>query len=260
MSATDTYSKSIDGNLDPREVERFAALASKWWDKSGKFRPLHQIGAARLSFIREAVTGHFLIDGRKVRALTGLSILDIGCGGGLISEPLARLGGLVTAIDPAEENIEVARFHAKEQGLKIDYRTARVEQIAQGGKLFDVAVCLEVVEHVPDPAALIASCAETVRPGGLLIMSTINRTMKAYGLAIVAAENLLGWLPQGTHRWERFVTPQELEAGFHDAGLENVRFSGLVFNPLRDRWTLGSDTDVNYIAAAEKPAAAEQVA
>ena len=260
MSATDTYSKSIDGNLDPREVERFASLASKWWDKSGKFRPLHQIGAARLSFIREAVTGHFLIDGRKVRALTGLTILDIGCGGGLISEPLARLGGLVTAIDPAEENIEVARFHAKEQGLKIDYRAARVEQIAQGGKLFDVAVCLEVVEHVPNPEALIASCAETVRPGGLLIMSTINRTMMAYGLAIVAAENLLGWLPQGTHRWERFVTPQELEAGFHDAGLENVRFSGLVFNPLRDRWTLGSDTDVNYIAAAEKPAAAEQVA
>ena len=258
MSAADTRETPTNGNLDPQEVERFAALASKWWDKSGEFRPLHQIATARLSFIREAVTGHFLIDSRKVRALTGLSVLDIGCGGGLISEPMTRLGGVCTGIDPAEENIAAAQLHAREQGLTIDYRATTVEQVAQSGERFDVAVCLEVVEHVPDPAALIASCAQTVRPGGLLIVSTINRTMKAYGLAIVAAENLLGWLPQGTHQWERFVTPEELESSFRQAGLENARFSGLVFNPLSDRWGLGADTSVNYIAAAEKPEALEQ--
>ena len=258
MSATDIRGEQVGSNVDPREVERFAALASKWWDKTGEFKPLHQIGAARLSFIREAVTGHFMVDSRKVRALSDLRILDIGCGGGLISEPLARLGGTVTGIDPAEENIAAARLHAEGQGLAIDYRPTRVEQVAESGARFDVAVCLEVIEHVPDPAALIASCAETVRPGGLLVVSTINRTMKAYGLAIIAAENLLRWVPRGTHQWDRFVTPQELEAAFADAGLKHVRFSGLVFDPLRDRWTAGSDTDVNYIASAEKPMTTDQ--
>ena len=258
MSATEIRGEQVGGNVDPREVERFAALASKWWDKTGEFKPLHQIGAARLSFIREAVTGHFMVDSRKVRALSDLRILDIGCGGGLISEPLARLGGTVTGIDPAEENIAAARLHAEGQGLAIDYRSTRVEQVAESGERFDVAVCLEVIEHVPDPAALIASCAETVRPGGLLVVSTINRTMKAYGLAIIAAENLLRWVPRGTHQWDRFVTPQELEAAFADAALEHVRFSGLVFDPLRDRWTAGSDTDVNYIASAEKPMTTDQ--
>lgn len=258
MSATEIRGEQVGGNVDPREVERFAALASKWWDKTGEFKPLHQIGAARLSFIREAVTGHFMVDSRKVRALSDLRILDIGCGGGLISEPLARLGGTVTGIDPAEENIAAARLHAEGQGLAIDYRPTSVEQLAESGERFDVAVCLEVIEHVPDPAALIASCAETVRPGGLLVVSTINRTMKAYGLAIIAAENLLRWVPRGTHQWDRFVTPQELEAAFADAGLKHVRFSGLVFDPLRDRWTAGSDTDVNYIASAEKPMTTDQ--
>ncbi len=260
MSSADSYGTPTGRNLDPQEVERFAALASKWWDKSGEFRPLHQIATARLSFIREAVTEHFLIDSRTVRALTGLSILDIGCGGGLVSEPLTRLGGLVTGIDPAEENIKAARLHAQEQGLNIDYRATTVEQIAQRGERFDVAVCLEVVEHVSDPLALITSCAETVRPGGLLVVSTINRTIKAYGLAIVAAENLLGWLPKGTHQWERFVTPEELETSFRKAGLEKTKTSGLVFNPLSDRWVLGADTEVNYIAAAAKPETIQQVA
>ena len=258
MSATEIRGEQVGGNVDPREVERFAALASKWWDKTGEFKPLHQIGAARLSFIREAVTGHFMVDSRKVRAFSDLRILDIGCGGGLISEPLARLGGTVTGIDPAEENIAAARLHAEGQGLAIDYRSTSVEQVAESGERFDVAVCLEVIEHVPDPAALIASCAETVRPGGLLVVSTINRTMKAYGLAIIAAENLLRWVPRGTHQWDRFVTPQELEAAFAGAGLKRVRFSGLVFDPLRDRWTAGSDTDVNYIASAEKPMTTDQ--
>ncbi|MCH9808243.1 MAG: bifunctional 2-polyprenyl-6-hydroxyphenol methylase/3-demethylubiquinol 3-O-methyltransferase UbiG [Alphaproteobacteria bacterium] len=241
------------GNVDPREVDRFAALASKWWDTNGEFRPLHQIGPARLSFIRDAVTGHFRIDSRTVRAFSGLKILDVGCGGGLISEPMARLGGSVTGIDPAAENIAAASAHAGDQGLAIDYRAVRVEDLAEAGEQFDVVVCLEVVEHVPDPAAFLATCAKTVRPGGLFITSTINRTVKAYGLAIFAAEHVLRWLPRGTHQWERFVTPDELTEALTECGLENIRFSGLGFDLLQDRWQLVSDTDVNYIASAEKP-------
>lgn len=242
-------------NLDSREVERFAAISSKWWDKEGEFRPLHQIGAARLSFIREAVSDHFGIDPRKIRALDGLKVLDVGCGGGLISEPMARLGGAVTGIDPGEENLAVASAHAAGQGLAVDYRAARVEDLAAAGETFDVTVCLEVIEHVPDPQTFIRSCAETVRPGGLLIISTINRTLKAYGLAIVAAEHLLRWLPRGTHQWERFVTAEELKAALEACGLERPRTAGLVYDPLRDRWSVGSDIDVNYIAAAAKPEA-----
>ena len=240
-------------NLDKREVNRFAAIAKKWWDKAGEFRPLHQIGAARLSFIRDAITEHFAVDPRQIRALDGLKVLDVGCGGGLISEPMARLGGVVTGIDPAEENIAVARAHAKDQGLSIDYRSRRVEELAKAGELFDVTVCLEVIEHVPDPASFIASCAETVRPGGLLIVSTINRTMKAYGLAIVAAEQLLKWLPAGTHQWDRFVTADELQSALEACGMECPQMAGLVYDPLQDRWLVGSDTDVNYIASAGKP-------
>lgn len=241
------------GNVDTREVDRFAAISSKWWDANGDFKPLHQIGAARLTFIREAVSGHFMADARKIRVLQGLKVLDVGCGGGLISEPLARLGGVVTGIDPAEENIAVARAHAESQGLDIDYRAARVETIAASGELFDVTLCLEVIEHVPDAAGLVATCAKTVRPGGLIIFSTINRTLKAYGLAIVTAEHVLGWLPKGTHQWNRFVTPEELKSAFHACGLQDVRFAGLIFDPLRDLWSVGSDTDVNFIASAEKP-------
>jgi len=240
-------------NLDSREVDRFAALSSKWWDQEGEFRPLHQIGTARLSFIRDAVGDHFGIDPRKVRALAGLKVLDVGCGGGLICEPLARLGGSITGIDPGEENIAVASAHAKEQGLAIDYRATRVEDLAAAGELFEVTTCLEVIEHVPDPTALVAACAKTVRPGGLMIVSTINRTLKAYGLAIIAAEHLLGWLPKGTHQYERFVTSEELKAALRDCGMENPRLAGLVYEPLRDRWSVCNDTDVNYIAAAAKP-------
>lgn len=246
---------SPQDNIDPAEVERFAALASRWWDTGGAFRPLHQIGAARLAFIRDAVTGHFGRDPSRIRILDGLRILDVGCGGGLISEPLARLGGKVTGIDPADENIGAARSHAQAAGLAIDYRAQRVEDVAASPERFDVVVCLEVIEHVPDPKRFLGACADTVRPGGLLIVSTINRTTKAYGLAIVAAERVLRWLPPGTHQWERFVTTEELGDMLEAHGLEAPRLAGLSYDPLRDRWTVSGDTDVNYIAAAAKPMA-----
>jgi 2-polyprenyl-6-hydroxyphenyl methylase/3-demethylubiquinone-9 3-methyltransferase len=238
--------------LDPGEVARFQALAKSWWDPTGKFRPLHQIGPVRLEFIRDEATRHFGREAGGLRPLSGLRILDVGCGGGLIAEPLCRLGAHVTAIDPGARNIEIARSHAEPQGLAIDYRVATVEELE--GESFDAVVCLEVVEHVPDVGAFVASCARHVRPGGLLILSTINRTAKAYALAIIGAEYVLGWLPRGTHQWDRFVKPDELAGHLTAAGLAVPRFSGFVYDLFRDRWSLSQDTDVNYLASAAKPA------
>jgi 2-polyprenyl-6-hydroxyphenyl methylase/3-demethylubiquinone-9 3-methyltransferase len=185
--------------------------------------------------------------------MAGLTVLDIGCGGGLTAEPLARMGASVTAIDPAEESIEAARRHAEPQGLAIRYRTGRAEDLLAEGASFDIAVCLEVLEHVPDPQAFLNTCASLVRPGSLMILSTLNRTLKAFALAIVGAEYILRWLPPGTHQWERFVTPADLARYLAGAGLAAVEFRGLVYNPFTDRWSLGADTDVNYLAAAAKP-------
>lgn len=240
------------GTLDPAEVERFSRLAAQWWAPDGKFRPLHKLGPARLAYIRREIERHFTLAPGGTRPLIGLSMLDVGCGGGLIAEPLARLGATVTGIDPAEESIGVARAHAGTQGLAIDYRAARVEDLAAAGDQFDVVTCLEVVEHVPDVAAFLATCARLVRPGGLMVLSTINRTMKAYALAIVGAEYILRWLPVGTHQWDRFVTPEELTRHLTAADLAAPAFEGLVFDPLRDRWSLGKDLDVNYMACAGK--------
>lgn len=240
------------GNLDPKEVERFQALAKAWWDPTGKFRPLHQIGPARLTFVRDELTRHFGREAGGLRPLKDLKVIDVGCGGGLMSEPLARLGARVTGIDPGEKNVAIARGHAEPQGLAIDYRVATVEELVAANEQFDAVVCLEVVEHVPDVAAFIKACADLVRPGGILVLSTINRTMKAYLLAIVGAEYVLGWLPRGTHQWERFVTPDELSRHVSAAGLAAPRFMGFVYNPLRDVWSLAADTDVNYLASATK--------
>lgn len=242
------------GNLDPKEVERFQALAKAWWDPTGKFRPLHQIGPARLTFVRDELTRHFAREAGGLRSLKELAILDVGCGGGLMSEPLARLGARVTGIDPGEKNVAIARGHAEPQGLPIDYRVATVEELVAAGEQYDAVVCLEVVEHVPDVAAFVKACADLVRPGGILVLSTINRTMKAYLLAIVGAEYVLGWLPRGTHQWERFVTPDELSRHIAAAGLAAPRFMGFVYNPLRDEWSLAPDTAVNYLASSPKSA------
>jgi 2-polyprenyl-6-hydroxyphenyl methylase/3-demethylubiquinone-9 3-methyltransferase len=239
--------------LDREEVDRFARLASEWWDPTAKFRALHKIGPARLTFLRDEMVRHFRLAGGGLRPLAGLRVLDVGCGGGLICEPLARLGARVTGLDPAPETIEAARRHAAGQGLDIDYRAGRVEELAASeAEAFDAVTCLEVVEHVPDPAAFLAACAGLLRPGGLMLLSTLNRTLKAYLLAIIGGEYVLRWLPVGTHQWERFVTPDELGRYLAAAGLSAPAIKGLVYNPFADAWSLGGDTDVNYMAAAAK--------
>jgi 2-polyprenyl-6-hydroxyphenyl methylase / 3-demethylubiquinone-9 3-methyltransferase len=240
--------------LDQDEVDRFARLASEWWDPAGKFRTLHQIGPARLGYIRDELVRHFQLPAGGMKPLAGLTLLDIGCGGGLICEPLARLGGRVTGLDPGNENIEAARQHAAGQGLAIEYINATVEDLQRQGRTFDAVSCLEVVEHVPDVGAFLKSCAALVRPGGLMLLSTINRTMKAYLLAILGAEYLLRWLPVGTHQWDRFVTPDELAGHLSGAGLGEFACAGLVYNPLADTWSVAGDTDVNYLARAAKAA------
>jgi 2-polyprenyl-6-hydroxyphenyl methylase/3-demethylubiquinone-9 3-methyltransferase len=256
MIRTESESKpqpAPSGNVDAAEVARFQALAKAWWDPTGKFRPLHQIGPARLTFVRDELTRHFGRAAGGLRPLEDLSVLDVGCGGGLMSEPLARLGARVTGIDPGAQNIAIARAHAEPQHLAIDYRVATVEDLVAAGERFDAVVSLEVVEHVPDVAAFVKACAELTRPGGLVVFSTLNRTLKSYALAIVAAEYVLGWLPRGTHQWERFVTPDELAAHAAAAGLGPPRFMGLVYSPLKDEWRLAPETDVNYLASAARP-------
>ncbi len=249
-----TPSTTAEQNVDPAEVERFRRMASEWWDPHGKFKPLHKLGPARLKFVRDELVQHFGLAPNTLKPLTGLKVLDVGCGGGLVSEPLARMGGKVTGIDPGRENVEAARAHAEPQGLTIDYRIAMIEDLVAAGESYDAVVCLEVVEHVPNVGAFIAMLSKLVRPGGALVLSTINRTIKSYALAIVAAEYILGWLPRGTHQWERFVTPDELARFATAAGLSSAKFSGLVFDPLRDAWSLSTDTDVNYMAKVARPA------
>jgi 2-polyprenyl-6-hydroxyphenyl methylase / 3-demethylubiquinone-9 3-methyltransferase len=251
--ARQTSAKSTR-TLDPAEVERFRRMADEWWDAKGKFRPLHKLGPARLTFIRDEIVRHFQFGSGGLKPLAGLSVLDIGCGGGLVSEPVARMGAKVTGLDPGEENILAARAHAEPQGLSIDYRIGLVEDLAAAGDLFDAVLCLEVVEHVPDVGAFVKTCARLVRPGGVLILSTLNRNLKSYALAIVAAEYVLGWLPRGTHQWDRFVTPDELARYLANAGMSTPRFGGMAYTPLSDTWRLTTDTGVNYLAASARPA------
>jgi 2-polyprenyl-6-hydroxyphenyl methylase/3-demethylubiquinone-9 3-methyltransferase len=240
--------------LDTEEVARFGAQAADWWNPRGNFAPLHKLGPARLTYIRDQAINHFSLPPDARSPLVGLTALDIGCGGGLVAEPLARLGAAVTAIDPAPENVAAARHHMMSQGLTIDYRAATVEQLSATTQQFDLVVCLEVVEHVPDVPAFLATCANLVRPGGLIVLSTLNRTLKSYALAIFGAEYVLRWLPRGTHRWDRFVTPDELGSGLRAAGLQPGSPRGLVYRPLVDLWELAADTGVNYFLTASRPA------
>jgi 2-polyprenyl-6-hydroxyphenyl methylase/3-demethylubiquinone-9 3-methyltransferase len=244
-----------DATLDAEEIRRFSAIAAEWWDPNGKFRPLHQIGPPRLSFIRNAAITHFGRDAAGLRPLAGLTVLDVGCGGGLVSEPLCRMGAKVTGIDPSERNIAIAKSHAEPQHFAIDYRPVRVEDLVAAGEQFDIVACLEVVEHVPDPGKFMAECAALVRPGGLAIFSTLNRTFKSWALAIVGAEYVLGWLPRGTHQWDRFITPDEMTRYSTAAGLTVPRFEGIAYSPMHDVWSLAPETEVNYLAVMSKPPA-----
>ncbi|MFN4309424.1 MAG: bifunctional 2-polyprenyl-6-hydroxyphenol methylase/3-demethylubiquinol 3-O-methyltransferase UbiG [Ferrovibrio sp.] len=241
-------------SVDPAEIERFSAMAAEWWDPQGKFRPLHKFNPVRLAFIRDRIAAHFGRDVTVKAPLSGLRLLDIGCGGGLVAEPMARLGASVLGADAAERNIGVARAHAAESGLGIDYRCTSAEALAAAGERFDVVLTLEVVEHVADLNGFLSSCGQMVKPGGLLIAATLNRTLKAYALAIVGAEYILGWLPRGTHDWKKFVQPHELAQGLRQAGLTMQDVTGVSYDPLADRWSISGDTDVNYMMVAVKNA------
>jgi 2-polyprenyl-6-hydroxyphenyl methylase/3-demethylubiquinone-9 3-methyltransferase len=241
-------------SVDRDEVARFAALADEWWNPRGKMAPLHKFNPVRLGFIRDQACAQFGRDGSALDCLKGLMFLDVGCGGGIVSEPLARLGGKVTGIDPAEENIEAAKLHAEKNTLSIDYRATTVEALAETPATFDVVIASEVVEHVSDLDFFIGRCAALVKPGGLMVVTTINRTLKSFALAIVGAEYVLRWLPVGTHRWEKLVTPAELEAALKAGGLAVAEESGIMYDLFRDEWRRSDDMDVNYMFAAEKRA------
>lgn len=243
---------SLGSTVDPAEIEKFRRMAEEWWDPRGKFRPLHRFNPVRLGFLKERLCRHFDRDPKADRPLAGLRLLDIGAGGGLVAEPLARLGAEVVGIDATARNVEVAKIHAAESGLAIDYRHAAAEDLAEAGESFDAVLALEIVEHVASLDAFVAASARMVRPGGLMVVATLNRTMKAFALAIVGAEYVLRWLPRGTHDWKKFVRPSELEAAMRASGLTLTETVGVAFNPILDRWSLGSDLDVNYLAVATK--------
>ena len=236
--------------IDPAEVARFSALAAEWWNPHGKFGVLHKFNPVRLTYIRDEAAAHFGRDSRGTKPFAGLRLLDIGCGGGLLSEPMARLGFDVLGADASEKNIKTAATHATENELAIEYRATTAEALAAAGEQFDVILNMEVIEHVADLNLFVASCASMLKPGGLMFVATINRTAKAYALAIVGAEYVLGWLPKGTHDWNKFVKPLELDTALSRAGLDMAKETGVMFNPLTGGWMLASDTDVNYMVVA----------
>src|SRR5215831_13695182 len=241
-----------DSTVDAAEVGRFSRLAGEWWDPRGKMAVLHKFNPVRLAYIRDAACRQFGRNASHPPCLEGIRILDIGCGGGILCEPLARLGAGVVGADPSPDNIKAAELHAERCGLTIDYRVTAAETLANAGERFDVVLAMEVVEHVADMGLFVRCCAEMVKPGGLMIAATLNRTLKSFALAIVGAEYVLRWLPRGTHRWDKFVSPRELEHAMGQAGIRVIGETGVIYNPLADQWQLSSDMDVNYMLTAEK--------
>ncbi len=243
-------------SIDPKEVEQFSRIAAEWWDPKGKFAPLHKFNPVRLSFIRDQVQARFGRDPKAIRPFEGLRLLDIGCGGGLLCEPMTRLGFQVTGVDASDRNIGTASAHAAEQGLAIDYRATTAEDLlAAGERPFDVILNMEVIEHVADPGAYLRDCARLLAPGGLMIVATLNRTLKALALAKIGAEYVLRWVPAGTHDWNKFLKPEELR-GFLDGEPVAVQGPfGVAFNPLTDRWVRSSDCDINYMVTVTRDAA-----
>ena len=242
------------GTIDHDEVARFSRLSGQWWDARGPMAALHKFNPVRLGYIRDRAAAYFGRDPKRLDSLAGLRILDIGCGGGILSEPLARLGAAVVGADPSASNIAVAQHHAAQSGLAIDYRCTTAEALAEAGECFDLVLAMEVVEHVADVGLFVDVTAAMVKPGGLMVVATLNRTMKSFALAIVGAEYILRWLPRGTHQWEKFVTPNELEIAIEQSGLRLTDETGVMYNLFADRWQLGKDMDVNYMVVAEKAA------
>lgn len=252
--ADDTHRSDTvaDATVDAVEVGRFSRHAGEWWDPHGKMAVLHRFNPVRLAYIRDAVCRQFRRNTSHPPYLDGIRILDIGCGGGILCEPLARLGATVVGADPSPDNIEAAKLHAERGGLVIDYRVTAAEALADADERFDVVLAMEVVEHVADVRLFVRRCADMVKPGGLFIAATLNRTFRSFALAIVGAEYVLRWLPRGTHQWDKFVTPAELENAMVRAGIRVIDETGVVYNPLADQWRLSSDMDVNYMLTAEK--------
>lgn len=241
-------------SIDTAEIAKFEAMAQEWWDPKGKFRPLHMMNPVRLDYIVTQISAEFGRDRNSLRPFEGLRILDIGCGGGLIAEPMARLGAQVVGADAAAGNISVASLHAEQHGLTIDYRATTAEALAQAGEAFDVVLALEIVEHVADPADFISTCFDLLRPGGLAVCSTLNRTPKSFAAAIIGAEWIMRWLPKGTHDWSRFITPDELTGMMAESNLHPIDATGMVFNPVSWGWSLSErDLAVNYAIAARRP-------
>jgi 2-polyprenyl-6-hydroxyphenyl methylase / 3-demethylubiquinone-9 3-methyltransferase len=238
--------------IDPAEVARFEKIADTWWDPKGPMAVLHKFNPVRLAYVRDAICAHLGRDPGGLDPLADLTILDVGCGGGVLSVPMARLGAKVTGIDPAPTNVAVASLQAERFGLGIDFRNSTVEAEVAAGRTYDVVLAMEVVEHVADVDFFVASCCAAVKPGGLLVMATLNRTLKSFALAIVGAEYVLRWLPRGTHNWDKFVTPHELGDAIARHGMREGDARGVVYNPFRDVWSLSSDTDVNYMLTATK--------
>jgi 2-polyprenyl-6-hydroxyphenyl methylase/3-demethylubiquinone-9 3-methyltransferase len=233
-------------------VAKFTRLAAEWWDPNGKFRPLHEFNPVRLKFIRAAAADHFARDEKNLKPFEGLRLLDVGCGGGLLSEPMARIGFTVLGVDPSEKNVKTACAHSADLGLALNYRAATAETLAEEGATFDVILNMEVVEHVADLGGFLRACGALLKPGGFMLVATLNRTLKSLALAKIGVEYVLRWLPAGTHDWNRFVTPAELERLLQSAGLRVTRAQGVSFDPLRWEWRLSSDTDVNYMVVAER--------
>jgi 2-polyprenyl-6-hydroxyphenyl methylase/3-demethylubiquinone-9 3-methyltransferase len=245
---------TASSTVDESEVARFAAMAAEWWDPRGPMGMLHKLNPTRLAYIRDTACQKFGREPKRPRCLESLRILDIGCGAGILCEPLTRLGASVVGADPAAANIAAAQVHAEQTGLAVDYRATTAEALAEAGERFDIVLAMEVVEHVADLDAFVRCCAGMVVPGGLMLTATINRTLKSFALAIVGAEYILRWLPRGTHAWDKFATPDELKAALTRAGLKTIDARGVIYNILTDGWQLSSDMDVNYMLTAERPA------
>jgi len=240
--------------INDAEVAKFTAMAAEWWDPKGKFKPIHKFNPVRLAYIRENVLTHFRRDGSEMRPFEGLTVLDVGCGGGLLCEPLARLGATVTGIDAAERNITIARLHAEQSGVSVDYQVTTSEALAALGQTFDLVLNMEVVEHVDNVPLYMKSCADLVAPGGLMLTATLNRTARALAFAVIGAEYVLGWLPKGTHDWKKFLTPDEIKALITRNGLVVTDQTGVVYHPLADDWRKSRDMAINYMIMAERPA------